>query len=112
MNNGPVMASIKWYNNFSLKDNVLTSNLSGSYGNHCVMIYGWNEKGWLILNSWGKNWGNKGTFIYPYDYGFNELWGITDTESKEDIVDPRPKKNIIIDFLYKIINFCINVFRR
>lgn len=42
--------------------------------NHAVMCYGWNEKGLLIQNSWGSTWGNKGTFILPYEYGIQEAW--------------------------------------
>jgi len=46
-------------------------------GGHAVVCYGWNETGFLIQNSWGSTWGNKGCFILPYEYGFMEAWVIT-----------------------------------
>ena len=34
--------------------------------NHMTVIYGWNEQGWLMRNSWGKSWGVNGDAVMPY----------------------------------------------
>lgn len=75
-------------------------------GYHCVFIYGWNEKGWLVQNSWGKLYGWDGRFIIPYDFEFNEMWGIAD-----NITDGinKPQKNKTFDLIYKLINKIVNM---
>ena len=45
-----------------------------------MIIYGYNDKGWLIQNSWGNEWGNKGKAILPFDYELDTAWAI-DTEN-------------------------------
>jgi len=44
-------------------------------GGHCVCIYGYDDvkKQYLIMNSWGTGWGQKGFFYAPYD--FVKLYG-------------------------------------
>lgn len=43
-----------------------------NYGGHAVLIVGWkyiNDKlYWIGINSWGKNWGDKGYFYLPENY--------------------------------------------
>ena len=36
-------------------------------GGHCMAIVGYNSVGFIIANSWGKEWGQKGFAICPYD---------------------------------------------
>lgn len=79
---GPIVFSIPWKKPYYLtKDYVLTPGPGEtkveSY--HCMMIYGWNEKGWLFQNSWGTYWADGGRAIYPYDGDFSEVWGVEDT---------------------------------
>ena len=86
LRNGPLMVSIPWQSDFKLDcKNVLysKSNCNAFRGYHAVVVYGWNEKGWLIQNSWGKNWGDKGRATYPY--AFEEVWGTTDDIYNEDV---------------------------
>lgn len=106
---GPVLASIKWYENFDFKDGVLTGTKKGDYGYHAIMIYGWNEKGFLCQNSWGTGWGDKGRFTLSYDIPIAEAKGMVDAEDSELII---PKRNRFLDVIYKIINFILNVLRK
>lgn len=108
---GPVMVSIKWFKDFKVKDGIITSSRDGEYGGHCVMLYGWNEDGWLIQNSWGKRWGDGGSAVYPYDFPFKEVWGITDTIINEN--DIKTKKNTKFwNVVYKFINGLINLIKK
>lgn len=76
-------------------------------GYHCMVIYGWCEKGWKILNSWGKSWGDAGKAILPYTVPLSESWGIIDTvidntkreylKSLEDKVAELACKNIELE---------------
>lgn len=82
-------------------------------GGHQMVCYGWNETGFLIQNSWGENWGDKGTFILPYAYPIAEAWlikfqgEVCDTSS---IV--KPKLFILRKILMKIYNFIKKLFKR
>ena len=111
MNNGPVMMSVPWYNDFKVVNGIITSpsNFNCSNGGHCILLYGWNKDGWLIQNSWGENWGNGGRAIYPYDYPTKEFWGVTDTDSS-DI--KKKEYNKVSNFFVKIINVIINLFNK
>ena len=107
-NYGPVLCSIKWYDSFKCdKDGVLYGASKGDYGYHAVMIYGWNETGFLCQNSWGKLWGNDGRFILPYNIPVAEAKGMVD-EVNNDIVIPT--RNTFLDIIYKLINFLLNKF--
>lgn len=114
MNNGPVIISINWYKDIKLdKDYIIRSaRLSEQYKNsHCVIIYGWNEYGWKIQNSWGRLWGDEGCAILPFDYPLNEAWGIVDTfVAKNNIEIKKPFGICIKNGLAKVINFFINLF--
>ncbi len=108
LNYGAVLGSVKWYDGYKLKDGVIEFDETSGNGYHAVMVYGFNKKGWLCQNSWGSNWGNNGRFILPYEIGLCEAWSFVDAENL-DI--HKPKRNKILDILYKIINLiwnCIN----
>ena len=108
MNHGYVIVSMDWHKGATLQDYVYTPTDEAN-GRHAVVIYGWNEKGWLAQNSWGSGFGNKGRFIIPFDFKFNEMWGITDNIT-DDIV--MPKRNKFMDVLYKIYNAIMNLFTK
>ncbi len=110
MSYGPVLASVKWYNTFHCNDqHVLVGEKSGDYGYHAVMLYGWCKEGYLVQNSWGKNWGKQGRFVLPFDTGVREAWQMVDAESDEVV---KPVRGPIIDIIYRVINYIINIFER
>lgn len=47
-------------------------------GWHSIVIVGWNETGYIIRNSWGVSFADKGYVVLPYSdvYNFRELWTI------------------------------------
>lgn len=49
-------------------------------GGHAMTVVGYNKKGFILRNSWGKHWETKGYCIYPYeDWGYHdEVWCIAD----------------------------------
>lgn len=110
MNYGPVMMSIKWYKVNSVDyDGIIYFDTKSDHGYHAVMVYGFNEKGWLCQNSWGKKWGNGGRFIMPYRYGFVDAWSFVDAENSDVY---KPRRNTLFDIFYKLLNSMINFFRK
>lgn len=52
-----------------------TTNLGG----HMMTLVGWTEDDyWVVLNSWGKNYGKNGICYIPFSYPINEAWCIVD----------------------------------
>lgn len=65
-------------------------HMPGSYesllGGHAVMLVGYDDdkKVFIVRNSWGEGWGDKGYFYMPYNYCLNpqlssDYWTITAT---------------------------------
>lgn len=50
------------------------------YGGHCLVVVGYNDKGFIIRNSWGQLFGNNGYTLLPYSEFNNdnlfEIWTI------------------------------------
>lgn len=61
-------------------------------GGHAMTAVGWTKDGFIIRNSWGESWGDKGYTIFPYaDWGHQaEVWAVIDDESSKP--DPRYSK--------------------
>ena len=38
---------------------------------------GWNEKGYILQNSWGLYWADNGRAILPFDYPIDSAWAIS-----------------------------------
>jgi hypothetical protein len=112
MNYGYVVVSMPWYKDYKLKNGVYTySEKSEKTGYHCVVIYGWDERGWLVQNSWGKYWGQNGRFVVPFEFSWAEAWAVSDTIMGEsDYIDPQD--NWFIRVFNKIINWFLNLFKR
>lgn len=111
MKYGPVLVSMPWHATYKLKNGVYTYEGTTTRGNHCVFIYGWDERGWLVHNSWGSGWGQKGKFVVPFDFKWNEAWSVTDSIVEDDDV-VRPAEKWYVKVFYKIINFFKNLFKK
>ena len=103
INDCPVPISIPVYNNLSLnKDNIINLPSGDNEGYHMVILYGWNEQGFMLQNSWGKYWGNNGRAILPYDYPIDSAWAISMENNKIDTKQSILQK--IVSLLIKILN--------
>lgn len=109
-NYGPILASVKWYDDFKVSKGVLTGGKSKGYGYHAIVIYGYNSQGFLCQNSWGKYWGDKGRFILPYEIELREARGLVDMDNDNYVTPPKIKG--FWNTLYKILNMIVNLFRR
>jgi len=91
--NTPILIGINVYDSFMTKT-VSTTGIvpmpnmikENNLGGHCVVIVGYNDKTqtFLLANSWGTGWRQKGYFTLPYAYIINpkltlEMYGITFT---------------------------------
>lgn len=108
-NYGPVMAAVDWYDDNTVDK--VTGYLTQGHvnpGGHAIIIIGWNEKGWLCQNSWGKYWGNNGYFILPWSYKIKESYSFIPKGNEQDIVVPCSSP--LINLIYKAINSILNIF--
>lgn len=105
LNNCLVPISIPVKNNLRLDENFVVLNEGNIEGYHMIILYGWNEKGFLFQNSWGKYWGNEGRAILPYDYPIDSAWAIsTDNNSINTYQN-------ILQKLYNLVLKIINIFK-
>jgi hypothetical protein len=47
-------------------------------GYHEMTILGWTKDGWIVINSWGDGWADKGYCYMPFNFPVLEYWSITD----------------------------------
>lgn len=113
LDNGLVVFVIDWYADNKVVNGVLTSTMEqkNNIGGHCMVLYGWNEKGWLIQNSWGELWGDNGRAILPYDYPMKEVWGIVDnyTMHKGYVEIIKPFSSAIGKIIANVLNWLLNL---
>ena len=109
--NGPVLVCMRTYRGATLENDIYTWDPKANYGLHCVFIYGWDERGWLVQNSWGSSYGGDGRFVIPFSYKFKEAWGVSDNITSCDVIIK--KRNAFLDLIYKgynkIVNFWLNL---
>ena len=109
MQNGPVIFAMKWYDDIKIVNGVITTSQKADGGGHCMVIYGWNELGWKIQNSWGRFWGDKGRVILPYNIKIREAWGIIDTLTHTETNIVRPYSSKVGSWFAKVLNLLINI---
>lgn len=110
MAGNPVLIAMKWYTDMKVVDGVLTTSFKGYDGAHCMFIYGWNEKGWKVQNSWGKLWGDNGTVIVPYEMNIAECWTLTD-DIIEGTTVRKPFSSNVGKCVAKFVNRVCNPFK-
>lgn len=77
MLNGPCLAALPVYDDTGYP--IFWDKSRGSFkGGHAISIVGWTKDGFIVRNSWGKSFGNKGYVIFPYEDFSNifEAWTI------------------------------------
>lgn len=112
LDKNPVILTMWWYDDIKIVDGVMQTKCvkTSTTGGHCMVIYGWNETGWLVQNSWGTVWGNKGRFVLPYNIPVKETWGVTDDVSSSSLTIRSPFKTKIGAFIAKVIHKIISWF--
>jgi hypothetical protein len=75
--NGPCVGGLPVYNSQKYKF-WIKNPYTDFEGGHAISIVGYNEDGFILRNSWGKIYGDKGYSTIPYDEfnNFMELWTI------------------------------------
>lgn len=109
-NYGPVLVAYKWYSDYKVKDSVLIGEQSDYVGGHALMIYGWNDVGFLVQNSWGALWGKRGRCVIPYSIEFREAYGMVDATDTGNL--KIPAKNSFSNLICKFINWIANIFTK
>lgn len=74
--NGPCVGALPVYNTYI---NKFWDEYRGEYqGGHAIAIIGWDDDGFIIRNSWGTSYGEKGYATIPYKEinKFFEIWTI------------------------------------
>jgi C1A family cysteine protease len=107
----PVIFAMYWdkRNTIGLDNVINVKSVDKSNGGHCMIIYGWNSKGWKIQNSWGLSWGMGGTAILPYDVKIREAWAITDNIT-DNLQIKKPFSSEYGKIIAKILNVILNYF--
>ena len=74
-------------------------------GGHAVCIVGYTKDGFIVRNSWGWDWADRGHSIYHYeDWGSHmEVWTTIDDNTSEPVVIKKDRKSIG-DFFKKLFS--------
>jgi C1A family cysteine protease len=75
-------------------------------GGHALVIVGYTDTGFILRNSWGKRWADRGHSVYPYsDWGSHwEIWSMIDenTSDIKPVSNKSKSKNSILNLIRKI----------
>jgi hypothetical protein len=112
---GAVTIMISCWNWYIDENYILHPTNEPVTGYHEVTIIGWRKDGtFIVVNSWGEEWGDHGLCYIPFDYPLVEAWSITDDilpepePLPEPIPEPEPKLNIF----ERILIFFIKLFSK
>lgn len=74
-------------------------------GYHAMAAVGWNKEGFILRNSWGDKWGDKGYTIFPYkDWGMqSEVWTFLDKKSEQP-------KDEYVKWYFKVLRAIKNIY--
>ena len=97
---GSVILGMPVYSGFGKNVKMPTKD-SKYLGGHAMCVIGWNKDGWIVQNSWGKNWADKGRCYLPYGYPVDEWWGLTTSKATA------PKKDCFLVRAFKFIKTTI-----
>lgn len=116
LKDGPVLMAMFWRKDMGFEEDGYTlktkQRIWDISGVHTMVIYGWNEKGWLVQNSWGTSWGRQGCCVIPYNIRLLEAWGVVDEniDNRPDI--KKPFNTSIGKIFAKAVNAIVNLFRK
>lgn len=96
-NNGPILTRLNvdasWYGATASKPNLNVYQANTAEGGHAVAIVGYEDDHFIVRNSWGKQWGDKG-YAYASDAyalaAFTEAYGVTLQGGAPVSSPPRP----------------------
>lgn len=111
MENGPAIMSMMWFDDIKVVNGVMQTECvkSKKTGGHCMVIYGWDENGWKVRNSWGRNWGDKGNVVIPYDVPLKEVWGIKDATADSSLILKKPFRTKFGASFAKLLNSLLGI---
>jgi len=111
LNHGPAIGYLPAFRDFLVYKSGIYKVIEGTsrfQGGHAVKIIGWGtteggESYWVIENSWGKDWGNKGYAhvaigqeeLFLDQYAFSPNLKIEKTESSEEPAKEKEKPEVV-----------------
>jgi hypothetical protein len=106
-NNHPILVRVNVDKTFyNAKDNLLENyQESNNFQKHAALLVGYDEEGFILRNSWGKEWGDKGYARLSNQYAFealDEAYGIT--VPSNEVGNPPPPKPHEKTLLEKLLN--------
>lgn len=86
--NGPCAIVVRVYN-YGRRMWAKSGDDERIQGYHCMAVVGYNERGFILRNSWGVSWGDDGHTIFPYaDWGMHsEVWTTVDARGSRKVPD-------------------------